>query len=146
MAQQCPPSLFPQCYMYVQSIHPNVIVSSVYLSPLSTLHLLNPVDGIVGGFRGRAVFFAPPSSSSCRPRSLLSVPSRLPRPLLQQRLLSIRQDRRLPVVDALQPVAEAGTARGVDGVDPEGALVEEGAHLDADLPEAYGGAYIAGKN
>lgn len=70
----------------------------------------------------------------------LRITLRLPRPLLQQQSLALFQHLGLSVVDALQPVSEAGTAGGVDGVHPEGALVEEGAHLNADLPESHGEA------
>lgn len=77
----------------------------------------------------------------CRLGSLRRVPGRLPRPLLQQRLLAVVQESSLVVVDALEPVSEARAACRVEGVDPEGALVEEWAHLDADLPEAHAQAY-----
>lgn len=71
---------------------------------------------------------------------LLRVPLGLARPLLEEESLAIVQRRGLSVVDALEPVSEAGAAEGVHGVGPEGALVEEGSHLDADLPEAHGEA------
>lgn len=64
----------------------------------------------------------------------------LPRPLLQQSPLSLAQHLGLSVVDALQPVSEARSAERIDGVRPQGGAVEEGAHLDADLPEAHGQA------
>lgn len=69
------------------------------------------------------------------------VPLRLSLPLLQEHSLARRQRGRLSVVDALQPISEARAAEGVDGVCPEGRLVEEWAHFDADLPEAGGEAY-----
>lgn len=58
------------------------------------------------------------------------------RALLEEEGLALAQRLGLAVVDALQPVAEAGAAEGVHGVGPQRGLVEEGAHLDADLPEA----------
>jgi hypothetical protein len=64
----------------------------------------------------------------------------LARALLDEGVLAGRQRRRLAVVDALQPVSEAGAAEGVGWVGPEGGPVEEGAHLDADLPESHGDA------
>ena len=73
-------------------------------------------------------------------RSSSSILLRLSLPLLQQHGLARRQRRSLSIVNALQPVSEARAAEGVDGVSPEGGLVEERAHLDADLPEAHGEA------
>jgi len=40
----------------------------------------------------------------------------------------------LPLLNTSEPVAETATGAGVDGVDPERLLVEEGAHLNAQLP------------
>jgi hypothetical protein len=54
-----------------------------------------------------------------------------PRPLLQDRPLALVQHGLLPLVDALQPVAEAGAHGAEDGVGPETPLEEDGAHLDA---------------
>lgn len=64
----------------------------------------------------------------------------LPRPLLHQSPLPLAQLRSLSVVNALQPVSEARSAERIDGVRPQRGAVEEGAHLDADLPEAHGEA------
>lgn len=72
--------------------------------------------------------------------SPLSIALCLPRPLLQQSPLPLAQLRGLSVVHALQPVSEARSAERIDGVRPQGGAVEEGAHLDADLPEAHGEA------
>lgn len=72
--------------------------------------------------------------------SPLSITLRLPRPLLQQSPLPLAQLRSLSVVHALQPVSEARSAKRIDGVRPQRGAVEEGAHLDADLPEAHGEA------
>lgn len=71
-----------------------------------------------------------------RSSSSLSITLSLLRSLLQQNRLALSQCSALSVVDALQPVSKAGAAEGVHGVGPEGLLVEERAHLDADLPEA----------
>lgn len=40
----------------------------------------------------------------------------------------------MAVLNASEPVAEAATGAGVEGVNPEGFLVEERAHLNAELP------------
>lgn len=76
-----------------------------------------------------------------RRSSGLSITLSLLRSLLQQDGLALSQRSALTVVDTLQPIAEAGAAGGVDGVCPEGLLVEERAHLNADLPEADGNTY-----
>lgn len=75
--------------------------------------------------------------------SSLRSPRLCPHPLLQQPVLAVTQRRRLSVVHALKPISEAGTTGCVDGVDPQRALVEKGAHLDANLPEAHGQACLS---
>lgn len=89
--------------------------------------------------------FKPLFSLLLRPHSLsllspLSIALCLPRPLLHQSPLPLAQLRSLSVVNALQPVSEARSAERIDGVRPQRGAVEEGAHLDADLPEAHGEA------
>lgn len=117
-------------------------------SPRSPIHLLYVQFGYL------------PSSQACpflltfllllsRPLlsrlSPLSITLSLPRPLLQQSPLPLAQHLGLSVVHALQPVSEARSAERIDGVRPQGGAVEEGAHLDADLPEAHGEAYSKDK-
>lgn len=69
---------------------------------------------------------------------LLSLPLRPARPLVEDDLFPVVQDGLLPLVNALQPVAEAGARTGEDGVCPERAPVEEGSHLEAELPDSDG--------
>jgi hypothetical protein len=83
-------------------------------------------------------FSPPPHNLSLL--SPLSITLCLPRPLLQQSPLPLAQLLRLSVVHTLQPVSEARSAERIDGVRPQRGAVEEGAHLDADLPEAHGEA------
>ncbi|KAG8424662.1 hypothetical protein J3458_001434 [Metarhizium acridum] len=71
------------------------------------------------------------------------LPLRLPLALLEQKGLALAQHGALLVVDALQPVSERAAAQSVRRVRPQRRLVEEGAHLDSDLPEAHGEACIA---
>lgn len=71
-----------------------------------------------------------------RARSSAHLLLRPPRPLLENVLLSLVQDGRLPLVDSLQPVSEACTYAGEDGVGPEGFLEEKRSHLDTELPGA----------
>lgn len=85
------------------------------------------------------------SSQNSSLLSPLSITLCLPSPLLQQSPLALAQHLRLPVVHALQPVSEARAAERIDGVRPQGGAVEEGAHLDADLPEAHGQACLKKK-
>jgi hypothetical protein len=54
--------------------------------------------------------------------------------LLEQLVSSVGEESELAVLDAHEPVAEASTDSSVDGVDPERFLVEERAHLNAELP------------
>lgn len=72
-----------------------------------------------------------PLSCSNNTSSLTLVP---PRPLVQDRLLPLGQHRLLPLVDALEPVSEAGAHAAEDGVGPETLLKEDRAHLDTQLP------------
>lgn len=67
--------------------------------------------------------------------ALLSSPT-----LLEQSLPSLREDLQLPVLNALEPVPEASSDAREERVHPEGFLVQERAHLDAQLPEADGDA------
>lgn len=71
----------------------------------------------------------------------LGIPLRLARSLLEKDGLSLLQCVGLSVVDALEPVSEAGAAGRIDGVHPEGGLVEEGAHLNTHLPESGAEAF-----
>lgn len=57
-----------------------------------------------------------------------------PPPLLDQSVASLAEVAHLVVLHALQPVAEAGANEAVDGVGEETLAVEEGTHLDAELP------------
>lgn len=57
-----------------------------------------------------------------------------PRSLLEQLVSSVGKESELAVLDAHEPVAEAATDSGIDGVDPERLFVEERAHLNAELP------------
>ena len=57
-----------------------------------------------------------------------------PRSLLEQLVSSVGEESELAVLNAHEPVAEAATDSGIDGVDPDGLLVEERAHLNAELP------------
>jgi hypothetical protein len=63
-----------------------------------------------------------------------SLPLRSPPPLLNESVAGLAKVAHLVVFHALQPVAEAGTDEAVDGVGEEALAVEEGAHLDAELP------------
>lgn len=60
--------------------------------------------------------------------------------LLQQLVSSVGQESELPVLYAHEPISKAATNSSVNGVDPEGFLVEERAHLNAELPESCGDA------
>lgn len=78
------------------------------------------------------------SPSRCAGLRLLSSGSLLallpPGSLLEQLVSSVGEESELAVLNAHEPVAEAAPDSGVDGVDPEGLLVEERAHLNAELP------------
>ena len=56
------------------------------------------------------------------------------RPLLQQSLLALLQHSQLSALNTGEPVSEAASDGGVDGVGPEVGAAEERAHLDAELP------------
>jgi hypothetical protein len=58
------------------------------------------------------------------------------RTLFQQLVASIGQHPELSVLDAHEPVSKAAANSSVDGVDPERLLVEERAHLNAELPQS----------
>ena len=66
---------------------------------------------------------------------------RPPGALLHDGRLALLQDGRLPLVDSLEPVAEAGADGGEDGVAHDRLAGEEGTHLEAELPEAGRGAF-----
>jgi hypothetical protein len=57
-----------------------------------------------------------------------------PPPLLDQSVAGLAEVAHLVVLHALEPVAEAGADEAVDGVGKEALAVEEGAHLDSELP------------
>ena len=57
-----------------------------------------------------------------------------PPPLLDQSVAGLAQVAHLVVLHALEPVAEAGADEAVDGVGEEALAVEEGAHLNSELP------------
>jgi hypothetical protein len=57
-----------------------------------------------------------------------------PPPLLDQSVAGLAEVAHLVVLHALEPVAEAGADEAVDGVGEEALAVEEGAHLDSELP------------
>jgi hypothetical protein len=77
---------------------------------------------------------------------LVSIPRGPPCALLEDGRFPLGQHGRLPLVDALEPVSEAAADAGKDGPGPEGGLVEEGAHLEAELPEADGDACLDSHN
>lgn len=60
--------------------------------------------------------------------------------LLENGLSSLRENLCLSVLNTLQPITEASTDTGEEGVDPEGFLAQERAHFDSELPEADGNA------
>lgn len=59
-----------------------------------------------------------------------------PGSFLEEGVSSVGEESELPLLDAREPVAKAATNAGIDGIDPEGFLVEERAHLNAELPES----------
>jgi hypothetical protein len=63
-----------------------------------------------------------------------TLPLGSPPPLLDQSVASLAEVAHLVVLHALEPVAEAGADEAVDGVGEEALAVEEGAHLDSELP------------
>lgn len=63
-----------------------------------------------------------------------TLPLGSPPPLLDQSVTSLAQVAHLVVLHALEPVAEAGADEAVDGVGEEALAVEEGAHLNSELP------------
>lgn len=63
-----------------------------------------------------------------------ALPLGSPPPLLDQSVAGLAEVAHLVVLHALEPVAEAGADEAVDGVGEEALAVEEGAHLDAELP------------
>lgn len=63
-----------------------------------------------------------------------ALPLGSPPPLLDQSVAGLAEVAHLVVLHALEPVAEAGADKAVDGVGEEALAVEEGAHLDAELP------------
>lgn len=63
-----------------------------------------------------------------------TLPLGSPPPLLDQSVACLAQVAHLVVLHALEPVAEAGADKAVDGVGEETLTVEEGAHLNAELP------------
>lgn len=63
-----------------------------------------------------------------------ALPLGSPPPLLDQSVASLSEVAHLVVLHALEPVAEAGADKTVDGVGEEALAVKEGAHLDAELP------------
>ena len=65
----------------------------------------------------------------------LSLAGGAARPLLEDGLLALVQDGVLALVHAVEPVAEAGSRAREHGVRPQRAAVEEGPHLQAQLPE-----------
>lgn len=75
------------------------------------------------------------SSQSSGSVALVPSPS-----LLQNGLSSLSEDLQLSLLDALEPVAETSTNTREEGVHPEGFLIQEGAHFDAQLPESDGNA------
>lgn len=63
-----------------------------------------------------------------------ALPLGSPPPLLNESVAGLAEVAHLVVLHALEPVAEAGADKAVDGVGEEALAVEEGAHLDAELP------------
>lgn len=63
-----------------------------------------------------------------------ALPLGSPPPLLNKSVASLSEVTHLVVLHALEPVAEAGADKTVDGVGEEALAVEEGAHLDTELP------------
>lgn len=63
-----------------------------------------------------------------------ALPLGSPPSLFNKSVASLSEVPHLVVLHALEPVAEAGTNKTVDGVGKEALAVEEGAHLDTELP------------
>lgn len=63
--------------------------------------------------------------------------------LLEQRVPLLAQESVLSLLHAKQPVAEAATDAGIYRVDPKRVLVEERAHLNAELPYADSDAFAS---
>jgi hypothetical protein len=63
-----------------------------------------------------------------------TLPLGSPPPLLDQSVAGLAEVAHLVVLHALEPVAEAGADEAVDGVGEEALAVEEGAHLNSELP------------
>ena len=61
--------------------------------------------------------------------------------LLKKGVSSVGQESKLSLLNTGEPVTEAATDAGVDRVDPERLLVEERAHLNAQLPQPRGNAW-----
>lgn len=76
------------------------------------------------------------SISSCSRLVRLCLACRPPRPLLQNVRFPLRQQRRLPLVDAIQPVPKAPADGRKDGESEPRLPRHEWAHLDAQLPGA----------
>jgi hypothetical protein len=79
-------------------------------------------------------------SQKSGPLGLRTLPLISPPTLLQNSLSPLRQHVQLPLLNALEPVTEATTHSGEEGVGPKGIPLEHGTHLDAELPKADGDA------
>lgn len=110
-------------------VHPRFVRASLPVSPAKSLRVLQ-----------NAFHIFPSSIRSSRHSSLsgLSGSSFLaglpPCALLEKSISPVCQHLELALFDACEPVSEAATDGCVDGVDPEGFLVEERAHFNAELP------------
>jgi hypothetical protein len=89
-----------------------------------------------------ALYKSYPLSPLCS-RFLGRLSLRPPRSLLQQTCPPRSQDSLLSLFHTHQPVAERAACASEDGVHPEGSLVEERTHLEAELPDADCEAYFA---
>ena len=60
--------------------------------------------------------------------------------LLKQRVSGLSQQAQLSVLGSLQPVSERGADAAKQGESPQSVALENGAHLNAELPDADGDA------
>lgn len=60
--------------------------------------------------------------------------------LLEQCVAGVGENAQLSLLDALQPVTERGADAAEERVCPESVALEDGAHFNAELPDADGNA------
>lgn len=114
-----------------QSTPPNSALMAAPPSSIDFVHILPPPS------------ITPPSLRPSSSPSNRLLPFRPSRPLRQKRRPPRLQDSLLPLIHARQPVPEAAADAGEQRIRPQRLLVEERAHLDAELPEACCEAYIS---